>query len=105
MQVNHAMEQRSKALVTATPWKDAGSSTMDKERAPFGARLALALSAPEHGLELELADDVAVLIDVDGASRDARGCRELLVVRHALELAPQLGALPLARLILGAETA
>ena len=34
MRVNHAMEQRSKALVTAAPWKDAGSSTMDKERAP-----------------------------------------------------------------------
>ena len=34
MQVNHTMERRSKALFTAAPWKDAGSSTMDKERAP-----------------------------------------------------------------------
>ena len=71
----------------------------------FGARLALALSAPKHGLELELADDVAVLIDVDGASRDARGRRLRLVMRCALELAPDLGALLLPRLIHGAETA
>ena len=52
------MEQRSKALFTAAPWKDAGSSTMDKERALplytlpiFLRRLSHTGSSPFFGME------------------------------------------------------
>ena len=46
----HTKEQRSKALVTGVPWKDADSSAMDKERVPSRLNMLLKL---HHGVLME----------------------------------------------------